>query len=148
MHQYLDDWIIYGLKNLVVQHTTIITQLLENLGYLINWKKSEIQPSQTPTDLGCNFNLIEGRISAKAEWWKHLQELIDKFQTSTYHSAQQWHSLLSSLTSTETRSVEYAAPEGDPAPLPRELAAMCRQTVRSSPSTQGSHRGPSWWTLP
>ena len=100
---------------MVAQHSTIITQLLEKLGYIINWKKLEIQPSLTLTYLGCNFSLITGRISITKKTVGPPPRIGSQVpvQRILISTAVAVPPVLPDLHR-ETRSHGYATPEGDP----------------------------------
>ena len=58
VHAYLDDWIIRASsKELSLLHTQQVLQLLQSLGWTINWDKSMLQPSRILDFLGLHFNL-------------------------------------------------------------------------------------------
>ena len=57
VHAYLDDWIIRApSKELSLLHTQQVLQLLQSLGWTINWAKSMLQPSRILDFLGLHFN--------------------------------------------------------------------------------------------
>ena len=44
--RYLDDWLVVAeSKDLLLQHRDLILQMCDNLGIMINWDKSDFQPS-------------------------------------------------------------------------------------------------------
>ena len=50
---YLDDWLIIAQsRSQLVEHRTMLLDHLENLGIMINWTKSSLNPSQTISFLG------------------------------------------------------------------------------------------------
>ena len=58
VHVYLDDWIIHATsREQSLEHTHHIIQLLQSLGWTINWDKSMLQPSRILDFLGLHFNL-------------------------------------------------------------------------------------------
>ena len=58
VHAYLDDWIIRAhCREQSLEHTQYILQLLQSLGWTINWDKSMLQPSRILDFLGLHFNL-------------------------------------------------------------------------------------------
>ena len=57
VHAYLDDWIIRASsREQSLEHTQHIIQLLQSLGWTINWDKSMLQPSRILDFLGLHFN--------------------------------------------------------------------------------------------
>ena len=64
VHAYLDDWIIRATsQEQSLEHTQHIIQLLQSLGWTINWNKSMLQPSRILDFLGLHFNLEQALIS-------------------------------------------------------------------------------------
>ncbi|KXZ75618.1 Gag-Pol polyprotein-like Protein [Tribolium castaneum] len=67
---YLDDFLIFGKSEQSCQNNvkTVIT-LLQNLGFIINFEKSNCQPSQRCKFLGFVFDSVKMRISLPREKW-------------------------------------------------------------------------------
>ena len=58
VHAYLDDWIIRATsREQSLEHTQHIIQLLQSLGWTINWDKSMLQPSRILDFPGFTFQL-------------------------------------------------------------------------------------------
>ena len=54
---YLDDWILWGDSKVHCQENILrTTQMLQNLGFIINTNKSQLIPSQTIEFLGVQWN--------------------------------------------------------------------------------------------
>ena len=52
IHYYL-DWLIYApSKDLLLSHLRVTLKSTQSLGFLINWEKSSLSPSEVPTYLG------------------------------------------------------------------------------------------------
>ena len=50
---YLDDWLVLrATRQEASRHSTLILNKLHDLGWLVNWKKSTLTPSQTIQHLG------------------------------------------------------------------------------------------------
>ena len=61
---YLDDILIIGAsKEECEQNLRITLQLLQEVGFIVNWKKSSLSPSQNFRFLGLLWNTTEGMIS-------------------------------------------------------------------------------------
>ena len=64
VHGYLDDWINRGLfPDQSRRNTAVIIQLLTELGWVINWDKSILDPNQDFIFLGLLFDLLLARVS-------------------------------------------------------------------------------------
>ena len=47
IHQYLDDWLVRATSHQVcLQHTQVLVQMCQELGWLVNIEKSELEPKQ------------------------------------------------------------------------------------------------------
>ena len=75
IHAYLDDWIICATsKEQSLNHTQHVLQLLQSLGWTINWAKSMLQPSRILDFLGLHFNLEQALISPPDSFLPTLTE--------------------------------------------------------------------------
>ena len=63
IHQYLDD-------------TQELVQLCKNLGWQVNFEKSELDPKQVLDFVGYQFDLKSGRVRPTQERWQTLQQKI------------------------------------------------------------------------
>ncbi|XDV39235.1 hypothetical protein PO909_008499 [Leuciscus waleckii] len=55
---YLDDWLILAQsRSVLIEHTTVLLDHLENLGLSVNWAKSSLSPSQKISFLGTELGL-------------------------------------------------------------------------------------------
>ena len=53
---YLDDWFLVNqLRNMLIASKKRALNLLVDLGFMINLKKSELQPSQSVVYIGAHF---------------------------------------------------------------------------------------------
>ena len=88
LHAYLDDWLIRANSpQQVVEAVQMTVNMLENLGWTINWSKSQTFPSQTITYLGLSFNLLEGTVSPPSTFRDSVRRSIQEFRPSSLHSA-------------------------------------------------------------
>jgi hypothetical protein len=100
---YLDDWVVLGkTKSEAIKNTETITRCLTSLGWLINWKKSHIQPSQVLEHLGFELNtiqmtarlpgkklrnfrkFIQQRLKAPLQTPRTIQSMIMRIQAATF----------------------------------------------------------------
>ena len=102
IHQYLDDWLVSPTSHQTcLQHTQTLVALCQELGWLVNKKKSEMDPKQVFNFVGYQFDLKEGKVRPTPECW---QALIDKIQiilSSPVCPVRQFMSLIGLLTATE-----------------------------------------------
>ena len=60
-HQYQDDWLVRATsRQICLQHTQTLVALCQELGWLVNKKKSELDPKQVFNFVGYQFDLGEG----------------------------------------------------------------------------------------
>ena len=63
IHQYLDDWLVRARSHQIcLQHTQDLVKLCQDLGWLVNLEKSELEPKQIFDFVGYQFNLRAGWI--------------------------------------------------------------------------------------
>ena len=63
IHQYLDDWLVRAkFHQICIQHTQILVQMCQDLDWLVNLEKSELEPKQVFDFVGYQFDLKSGRV--------------------------------------------------------------------------------------
>ena len=73
IHQYVDDWLVRARSHQTcLQHTQILVSLCQDLGWLVNKEKSELEPKQVFNFVGYQFDLMEGRVRPTPECWQTL----------------------------------------------------------------------------
>ena len=99
VHAYLDDWIIHATsKEQSLNHTQHVLQLLQSLGWTINWAKSMLQPSRILDFLGLHFNLEQALISPPDSFLPTLTEVLSRLSPSTVMSARKVSSIISRMS--------------------------------------------------
>ena len=77
IHQYLDDWLVRARsQHICLQHTQILVKMCQDLGWLVNLEKSELEPKQVFDFVGYQFDLRSGRVRPTPDWWQSLQDKI------------------------------------------------------------------------
>ena len=75
--QYLDDWVIvHKDRQTLLRHREILLNLVTQLGLLINWEKSDLEPAKIFNYLGTKFNLVEGIVQPSLDRLAKLEGLI------------------------------------------------------------------------
>ena len=100
IHQYLDDWLVKHLDpDSLMAQVRAILQLLELLGLLVNFKKSELVPSQKFEFVGVLYDLSEGRAYPPVQRTEKVKAMIDKFLHHDSRPGGEWLSLIGLLGS-------------------------------------------------
>ena len=80
IHQYLDDWLVWARSyQTCLQHTQTLVALCQELGWLVNMEKSELEPNF----VGYQFNLKEGKVRPTLDWWQTLTTKIRELLTGS-----------------------------------------------------------------
>ena len=70
---YLDNWLIrYLIRNRLISHIKFTLQMVQNLGFIPNLKKSDLIPTQEFTFLGMEFLTHQNIVSVPADRVKAL----------------------------------------------------------------------------
>ena len=102
IHQYLDDWLVRaGSHQVCLQHTQELVQICQELGWLVNLEKSELEPKQIFDFVGYQFDLKAGRVRPTPDRWQNLQEKILQILSLPACPVRQFMSLIGLLTATE-----------------------------------------------
>ena len=102
IHQYLDDWLVRARsQETCLQHTQILIKMCQDLGWLVNLEKSELEPKQVFDFVGYQFDLRSGRVRPTLDWWQSLQDKIQVLLLLPACPVRQFMSLIGLLTATE-----------------------------------------------
>ena len=101
-HQYLDDWLVRARsQHICLQHTQILVKNCQDLGWLVNLEKSELEPKQVFDFVGYQFDLRSGRVRPTPDRWQSLQDKIQALVLLPACLVRQFMSLIGLLTATE-----------------------------------------------
>ena len=101
IHQYLDDWLVRARSHQVcLQHTQDLVKMCQDLGWLVNLEKSELEPKQLLNFVGYQFDLKSGRVRPTLDRWQNLQEKILKLLSLPACPVREFMSLIGLLTAT------------------------------------------------
>ena len=102
MHQYLDDWLVRAhSKEQCLQDLQNLIGMTQTLGWLVNFEKSELHPTQKLDFLGYNFDLEQGLVFPTAKNLEKLTLFIASFRAKRTLSARQLMSFIGLLVSLE-----------------------------------------------
>ena len=102
IHQYLDDWLVRARsQHICLQHTQILVKMCQDLGWLVNLEKSELEPKQVFDFVGYQFDLRSGRVRPTPDRWQSLQDKIQALLLLPACPVRQLMSLIGLLTATE-----------------------------------------------
>ena len=101
LHQYLDDWLIRSQSQEEAQvNTQEVVDLTQSLGWIINQKKSELNPTQVFSFVGNEYHLDSALVRPTQERWLKLQDLILRLKSKHVLTARCLMSLIGLLAST------------------------------------------------
>ena len=102
IHQYLDDWVLRAqCRETCLQRTQILLALCQQLGWVVNMKKSELEPQQVFNFVGYRFDLVSVRVLLTQNRWIALQEKLNFLKNWSSCTVRQFISLIGLLTATE-----------------------------------------------
>ena len=99
LHQYLDDWLIWSqTKEPCSYQTQALLTLCQELGWVVNLHKSELDPKQVFDFVGYQYDLNQGVVLPTLQRWQILK--IHLFERQSC-SVRQFISLIGLLSATE-----------------------------------------------
>ena len=102
IHQYLDNWLVRASSHpICLQHTQTLVKMCQDLGWLVNTEKSELEPKQVFNFVGYQFNLRSDRVRPIPDQWQNLQEKIQALLLLPACLVRQFMSLIGLPTATE-----------------------------------------------
>ena len=83
INQYLDDWINRDLSHVIAQNRIWqLLQLVVYLGFLPNYDKSSLEPSQQFDFLGGSYDLLKQTVKPTVKRVEKILAITDSFQNS------------------------------------------------------------------
>ena len=100
VHAYLDDWLQLSVSEVQSwQHSRRLLNIILELGFVPNWEKSELVPTQKFCFLGARFNLIKGQVGPSLERISTFQQALTLLLNARQASAHQLHSIVGQMES-------------------------------------------------
>lgn len=97
---YLDDFLIIGAsKEDCSRNLSLSLDLLSSFGFIINYSKSQLDPSQRCKYLGSIFNSVHQSISIPPKRRKNLLKMISAFSAKSKCQIKDFASMIGSLIS-------------------------------------------------
>ena len=102
IHVYLDDWLIRAdSPEEAARSSQEVVALVSSLGWMINYKKSELIPTQTFNFVGYQYDLSRALVRPTQDRWSKLQSVISSANSHNVIAVRKLMSLLGLLASTE-----------------------------------------------
>ena len=107
LHQFLDDWLGKATTpEECSRHAMLVLQLVQSLGWVVNFEKSDLIPRQVFDFLGIHFNLVDYTVFPTGENLTKLKTRLSMLRVGQWLTANQWQQLIGMIASQE-RLVKY-----------------------------------------
>ena len=98
LFQYLDDWLGDAPDQKSARlRSDLLVQICSKLGFLINWEKSDLNPTQNFEFVGMHFDLLLGRVSITPKNLQKVLQMVQEFVALESATALQWQSLIGTV---------------------------------------------------
>ena len=95
IHQYLEDWLVRArCHQTCLQHIQTVVALCQDLRWLVNMEKSELDPKQVFDFVGFQSDLKEGKVRPTPDRWQTLTTKIRELLTGATWPVWQLMSLI------------------------------------------------------
>ena len=102
IHQYLDDWLIRApTKESCHQGTQSLLALCQELGWIINVQKSELEAKQIFEFVGYKYDLSQGLVLPTQNRWESILQKLESILSKPSCRVRNFMSLIGLLTATE-----------------------------------------------
>jgi len=97
---YLDDWLIVSSsREQALLDLEVTLRVTQDLGWVVNFKKSNLIPTQSPIFLGAQLDLVGGRVFPSLERLCVLEEIIRRMSGLSSQTARIWLRVLGLMAS-------------------------------------------------
>jgi hypothetical protein len=146
---YLDDWLVLAKTEAEAREKTqVVIQVAQDLGFVINQKKSHLVPTQTPLYLGAVLDLRNGIVVPSPERVATVIQTVSELMTMKVAPARLWMRCLGLMASL-VEIVPWCRLRMRVLQL--HLARFFTQTSQELdtpvPVQADMHRHLEWWTL-
>ena len=102
IHQYLDDWLIRApTKESCHQGTQSLLALCQELGWIVNLQKSELEAKQIFEFVGYKYDLSQGLVLPTQNRWQLILQKLESILSKPSCRVRKFMSLIGLLTATE-----------------------------------------------
>ena len=102
IHQYLDDWLIQApTRESCHQGTQSLLALCQELGWVVNLQKSELEPKQIFEFIGYKYDLSQGLVLPTQNHWETILKKLKSILSKPSCRVRKFMSLIGLLTATE-----------------------------------------------
>ena len=130
IHQYLDDWLIRApTKESCHQGTQSLLALCQELGWMVNMQKSELEPQQVFDFVGYQYDLLNGVVRPTQNRWEALQQKNNSAFTEQILPSENFH--------VSYRSSHCDRKTGAPRQTAHETYSVAPQEALESPRISG-----------
>ena len=102
IHQYLDDWLIRApTRESCHQGTQSLLALCQELGWVVNLQKSELEAKQIFKFVGYRYDLSQGLVLPTQNRWESILQKLESILSKPSCRVRKFMSLIGLLTATE-----------------------------------------------
>jgi len=161
---YLDDWLLAaGSRELLLTQLDFLLRTVQSLGFLVNWEKSQLIPTQRPTFLGALISIPEGLARPSSERVDTITRAARRLRRRRRVPARTWLQFLGYLASlvdvlpdcrllmrpVQLHFLQHFRPSRDPltrtVPIPPTIRSLLFRWTRRECLNRGK---PLWAPLP
>ena len=102
IHQYLEDWLIQApTRESCHQGTQSLLALCQDLGWVVNLQKSELEPKQFFEFVGYQYDLLHRLVRPTQNRWESILQKVSFLLSNPTCRVRKFMSLIGLLTATE-----------------------------------------------
>ena len=102
LHQFLDDWLVKASTfEECSRLVPLVVQLVQSLGWLVNFGKSDLIPRQVFNFIGTHYDLVDYTVFPTEENLAKLKARLSQLRTGQMLTANQWQQIIGMIASQE-----------------------------------------------